>query len=101
MYDVDWTRQAKKDHAIVKKNGFASKLAEFLNVVERDPYEDTPGHHYEELKSNLKGIHTRRFNRPNRFTYEVVENTEKRKDHNGVEYDGIVRVLALWGHYPP
>ncbi|MDR2693571.1 MAG: hypothetical protein LBB74_05070, partial [Chitinispirillales bacterium] len=66
--------QAKKDHEVLTKNGFAPKLAEFLDVVERDPYEDTPGHHYEELLSNLKGIHSRRINRSNQFTYEVLPN---------------------------
>jgi Txe/YoeB family toxin of Txe-Axe toxin-antitoxin module len=70
-------------------------------VIERDPFEDTPGHHYEELKDNLKGKHTRRLNLQNRFAYEVLENTDKLKDDNGVEYDGIVRVLTMWGHYPP
>jgi Txe/YoeB family toxin of Txe-Axe toxin-antitoxin module len=55
----------------------------------------------EELKGNLKGIHTRRLNLPNRFAYAVLENTEKLKDENGAEYKGIVNVLTMWGHYPP
>jgi len=100
MYDVDWTRQAKKDYDIAKNNGFARKLSEMLSVVERDPYEDTPGHHYEALTDNLKGIHTRRLNRQNRFVYEVLPNTEMRKDEYGIEYDGIVNVLIMWGHFP-
>jgi Txe/YoeB family toxin of Txe-Axe toxin-antitoxin module len=53
MYDVEWTRQAKKDYGVAKKSGFASKLADIFKVIERDPFEDTPGHHYEELKDNL------------------------------------------------
>ncbi|GBU21492.1 hypothetical protein R80B4_01385 [Fibrobacteres bacterium R8-0-B4] len=100
MYDVDWTRQAKKDYDIAKKNGFARKLSEIFSVVERDPYEDTPGHHYEALLDNLKGIHTRRLNIHNRFVYEILPNTEKRKDEYGIEYEGIVNVLIMWGHFP-
>jgi Txe/YoeB family toxin of toxin-antitoxin system len=101
MYKLRRTRQAEKDYEIAKRNGFAKKLSEFIKVVERDPYEDTPGHHYEELKDNYKGIHTRRFNRANRFAYEVLENAEKLKDGNGVEYEGVVRIFSVWGHFPP
>jgi len=98
MYKLKQTKQAKKDYAVAIKNGFAQKTVEFFDTVERDPYENTPGHHYEELSDNLKGIHSRRFNRANRFTYEVLPNTEKLIDKHGVEYEGIVRILTMWGH---
>jgi len=101
MYRDEYTRQAKKDARIVRQNGFKDKADEIIKIIRRNPYEDTPGHFFEELKGNLKGRYSRRLNYHNRFTYEVLDNTEKQKDDNGVEYEGIVNVLTMWGHYPP
>jgi len=98
MYKLRQTKQAQKDYEIATKNGYTDKLVEIFDVVERDPFEKTPGHHYEELKGNLKGRRSRRINRPNRFTYEVLPNDEGLKDKYGKQYDGIVRILTMWGH---
>jgi Txe/YoeB family toxin of Txe-Axe toxin-antitoxin module len=102
MYRVDWTRQAKKDYNIAVKNGYRAMLAEMLSTVERNPYEPTPGHCYEELKGNLKGIHTRQLNHTNRFAYHVLSNDEKdTHPETGEEYEGVVKIINMWGHYPP
>jgi len=99
MYKLRRAKQAQRDYETATKNGFTDKLAEIFDVVERDPYENTPGHHYEELKGNLKGRHSRRLNRHNRFIYEVLPNDEALKDKDGNPYDGIVRILTMWGHH--
>jgi len=63
----------------------------------------TAEHCYEELKGRLKGIHTRRrLNRKNRFAYQILSNAEKDTNpETGEEYEGIVKVINIWGHYPP
>jgi Txe/YoeB family toxin of toxin-antitoxin system len=99
MYKTRRSKQAKKDYSTAVKNGYKSKLDEIHEVIERDPYEPTPGHRYEELKGDLKGIHSRRLNLSNRFTYEILLNAEDlRHPETGELYDGIVRVLTMWGH---
>jgi Txe/YoeB family toxin of Txe-Axe toxin-antitoxin module len=99
MYKIRKTRQAEKDYATAVKNGYELKLDKIHEVIERDPYERTPGHRYEELTGNLRGIHSRSLDYTNRFTYEILPNSEQlRHPETGELYEGIVRVHSAWRH---
>jgi Txe/YoeB family toxin of toxin-antitoxin system len=98
MYRLDESKQAGKDYETAERAGRGAKLDEILAVMERDPYEDTPGHRFEQLVGNLKGACSRRIDYHNRIVYTVHPNTEGAKDDNGNLYDGIVRVHNAWGH---
>jgi len=102
MYKDIYTQHAKKDAKVARRNGFKDKVDDMIKVVRRDPYEDTPSHFYEELKGNLKGVHTRRLDYSNRFAYQVLPNVDKETHpKTGEVYEGIVKVINIWGHYPP
>jgi Txe/YoeB family toxin of Txe-Axe toxin-antitoxin module len=99
VYKIERTRRADKGYDIAVKNGYESKLDKIAEVIERDPYEPTPGHRFEELKGDLKGIYSRRLNLSNRFTYEILPNAEQlRHPETGELYEGIIRVLTIWRH---
>lgn len=99
MYNVKWGRQAKKDYVIAERNGYADKVAEMLSVICDDPFDpNPPEHQFEELKGALKGTYSRRIDYNNRFTYKVFENDENLLDKHGMPYEGIVRILTMWGH---
>jgi Txe/YoeB family toxin of Txe-Axe toxin-antitoxin module len=102
MHRVDWTRDAKKDRDIAIKNGLRAEVAEALEIVRQNPRDpNPPKHHYEELKGKLKGIHTRRLDYANRLAYQILPNSENDKDpKTGEIYDGIVKVISMWGHFP-
>jgi len=90
--------RADKDEEAVRRAGYGAKFAEIMNTVKKDPFEPTPGHHFEQLKGNLKNHYSRRINYHNRFIYTVHPNTENAIDETGKPYDGIVRVHRAWGH---
>jgi len=100
MYNVVWTKQAKKDHRFVIGNALAAVLAEMLNTVRVSPFESTPGHRFEKLKGYSPPIYTRRLDYYNRFVYTVESNVKGVKDCNGIPYEGIVVIHRMWGHFP-
>ena len=98
MYRVDVTRRARKELETAKKNGWGGEVNKILKVIERAPFEPTPGQYFEKLKGALKDRCSRCINYHNRFIYSVHPNTENDRDGNGNLYDGIVRVHEAWGH---
>jgi Txe/YoeB family toxin of Txe-Axe toxin-antitoxin module len=100
MYNVEWTKQAKKDHRFIVGNALASILAEILNTVRESPFEQTPGHRFEKLKGYNPAIYTRRLDYYNRFVYTIEPNVNGAKDRDGVPYEGIVVIHRMWGHFP-
>jgi len=98
VYRLDESKQAGKDYETAERAGRKAKLDEILSVLERDPFEPTPGHRFELLKNNLKGHYSRRINRHNRVLYTVHPNTEGARDDDGNPYQGIVRIHEAWGH---
>jgi len=97
MYDVQFTKQAKKDGAKIRQAGLKPKADEIIDTVEKDPYE--PSQSFEELKGDLKGAYSRRLNKQHRFVYQVLPNTDGLKDLGGELYEGIIKVLSMWTHY--
>lgn len=99
MYKNKYAKQAKKDAIIAKQNGFKERIDEIVDVLRRDPYEDTPGHYFEALSGDLKGAYSRRINYNNRIVYTVQPNTENLIDpKTQIPFEGIVIVHRAWGH---
>jgi toxin YoeB len=98
MYRPDWTKQAKRDYEDIKRARLEPKFKEILKVLCRDPYEPTVGHRFEKLVGYPKETYSRRLNSQHRFIYEVLPNTENDKDRYGNPYQGIVKVISMWGH---
>jgi Txe/YoeB family toxin of toxin-antitoxin system len=97
MYDIKLTKQARKDAVNIERAGLKPKAAEIIKTVRKNPYEESQD--FEILKYDLKGACSRRITRQHRFLYEVLPNTEGLKDSDGVLYEGIVKVIAMWTHY--
>jgi len=99
MYLVDKSKQAQKDYeAGIRFKWYAIKMAEILAVLRRNPFEPTPGHRFERLVGNLKGICSRQINHKNRVIYTVFPNTKGLLDEHGTPYEGIVYIFVAWGH---
>jgi Txe/YoeB family toxin of toxin-antitoxin system len=96
MYDIDWTKKAEKDYEIAKRAGFSPKIAEILNTVRDNPFKPTQG--FEKLVGNLKDNYSRKISRHHRFVYDIQPNTEKLKGKDGKLFDGIVKIISMWGH---
>jgi len=77
--------------------GLVKKRDEYLDIVERDPFQYPP--EYEILKGDKKGLLSRRINKKHRFVYEVLPSVNNEKDEAGAPYEGIVKVVSMWTHY--
>jgi Txe/YoeB family toxin of toxin-antitoxin system len=97
VYKIRWTKQAQKDAVPIERAGLKKEVAKIMGTVERDPYEQSQ--RFEKLVGNMKDKCSRRINYHHRFVYEVLPNTENLKDANGELYEGIVKVISMWGHY--
>jgi len=96
MYKIKLTRQAQKDYETAKRAGFSLKIAEILNTVRETPFKRSQG--FEKLVGNLKDNYSRQINHQHRFVYDVQPNNEKLIDKNGKLFDGIVKIISMWGH---
>ena len=96
-YQVRFSKRAGKDKALLKSAGLDEKAKELIKIVSDNPFQNPPP--YEKLVGNLAGNYSRRINIQHRFVYEVLENTDRITDPEGLEYLGIVRVLRMWPHY--
>jgi len=99
MFRVQWTSSGEKDYyGSIKIGWYASKMAEILAVLRRDPFEPTPGHRFKKLKGKLKSAYSRDINYHNRIVYTVHPNTNGASDRDGNPYAGIVLIHCAWGH---
>ena len=80
-YQIEFTRQAKKDYEKVKRSPHAKKLKQLLKIVQQNPF--TPP--YEALGNELKGLYSRRINKKHRLVYRIV----KKK----------IIIVSVWSHY--
>jgi len=97
MYNIQLTRQARKDAVKVERAGLKPKVSEIMKTVRKNPYEYSQD--FEELKGDLKGTFSRRINLNHRFVYEILPNTDNEADANGDPYKGIVKIISMWTHY--
>lgn len=94
MWKVVFTKQAAKDAKRLKGAGLEGKAKALVEVVREHPFKKPPS--YEGLVGSLSGLYSRRINLQHRFVYEVVDAPF---DEDGIEYEGIVKVVRMWTHY--
>ena len=85
MWDLYFTRQAKKDARKLAAAGLREKAEALLAIIQDNPYQTPPP--YEKLVGDLTGTCSRRINIQHRLVYQVLD--DKR----------AVKVLRLWTHY--
>ena len=94
MYKIFFTKQALKDLEKLKASNISSKAKNLVDLIRKNPYQNPP--RYEKLVGNLDGVLSRRINIQHRLVYLVDETpfTE-----NGIQYQGIIKILRMWTHY--
>jgi Txe/YoeB family toxin of toxin-antitoxin system len=97
MYKVVSSNQAVKDFERIERTGLSEKAKNITRIIRVNPYQNPPP--YEKMTGDLNGYYSRRINKQHRFVYDVLPNTEKLKDKNGILYQGIVKILRMWTHY--
>ena len=85
MWEIVYTKQARKDSRKIAEAGLREKTETLLTVLESDPFQNPPP--YEKLIGDLAGAYSRRINIQHRLVYDVFHK------------EGIVRVIRMWTHY--
>lgn len=85
MWELYFTRQAKKDAKKLAAAGLKEKAEALLASLQENPYQTPPP--YEKLLGDLTGTYSRRINIQHRLVYQVLDNKK------------AVKVLRLWTHY--
>jgi len=85
MWQVYYTKQAKKDANKLASSGLKEKAQELLAIIEKNPYQNPPP--FEKLVGDLEGAYSRRINIQHRLVYQVIEDNK------------VVKVLRLRTHY--
>jgi len=85
MWDIYYTKQAKKDAKKLASAGLKNKAVESLTTIQENTYQNPPP--YEKLVGDLSGAYSRRINIQHRLVYQVLE--EER----------AIKILRLWAHY--
>lgn len=85
MYEIYYTKQAKKDYQKLKASYLCSKFHELLDIISNNPYENPPP--YELLTGDMDGFVSRRLNRQHRLVYQVIEE------------ELVIKILRMWTHY--
>lgn len=85
MWELYFTRQARKDAKKLAAAGLKEKAEDLLDLLRDNPYHDPPP--YEKLVGDLAGSYSWRITIQHRLVYQILE---KRK---------AVKVLRLWTHY--
>lgn len=94
MYRIIYTKQAAKDINNLKSCGLDKKARELIEIMKENPFQSPPS--FEKLVGNLKGFYSRRINIQHRIVFQVIE---ERNTHEGVEYEGYVKIVRMWTHY--
>ena len=85
MWEIYYTKQAKKDAKKLSSAGLKNKTKELLDIIQLNPYQNPPP--YEKLVGDLDGAYSRRINIQHRLVYQVLEDVRS------------IKVLRLWTHY--
>ena len=85
MWEIYYTKQAKRDAKKLTSAGLEKKAQGILVLIQENPYQNPPP--YEKLVGDLDGAYSRRINIQHRVVYQVLEKEK------------IVKVLRLWTHY--
>jgi toxin YoeB len=85
MWELYFTKQAKKDARKLAAANLKEKAQALLEVITNNPYQTPPP--YENLVGDLSGAYSRRINIKHRLVYQVLEE------------ETAVKVLRMWTHY--
>jgi len=85
IFNIVYTKQAKKDAKKVAASGLKSKVEDLLEILQEDPFQQYPP--YEKLVGDLERAYSRRINIQHRLVYQVY-----------VE-EKVVKVIRMWTHY--
>lgn len=85
MWELYFTRQAKKDARKLAAAGLREKAEALLAIIQDNPYQTPPP--YEKLVGDLTGSYSRRINIQHRLVYQVLHDKK------------AIKVLRLWTHY--
>ena len=85
MWELYFTRQAKKDARKLAAAGLREKAEVLLAIIQDNPYQTPPP--YEKLVGDLSGAFSRRINIQHRLVYQVLDDQKS------------IQVLRLWTHY--
>lgn len=85
MWDLYFTRQARKDAKKLAAAGLKENAEALLDLLQDNPYHTPPP--YEKLVGDLAGAYSRRITIRHRLVYQILE---QRK---------AIKVLRLWTHY--
>ncbi len=94
MFRVVFEKQSLKDLEKLKQVHLSSKAKKLVDMLRDNPYQNPP--RYEKLVGNLDGLYSRRINIQHRLVYQVYQESTVM---NGVEYEGIVKIIRMWTHY--
>ena len=85
MYEIVFSRQARKDAAKLAKCHLKKQALTILGILAANPFQTPP--RYEPLCGELAGCFSRRINLQHRIVYEVFAEVKK------------ILVLRMWTHY--
>ena len=85
MWELYFTRQAKKDARKLAAAGLRERAEILLAIIQDNPYQTPPP--YEKLVGDLTGAFSRRINIQHRLVYQVLDDKK------------VVKILRLWTHY--
>ena len=85
MWELYFTRQAKKDAKNLAAAGLKEKAEALLAINQDNPYQSPPP--FEKLVGDFAGAYSRRINIQHRLVYQVLEDKQ------------AIKVLRLWTHY--
>lgn len=94
MYRIIYTKQAVKDIKNLKACGLDKKAKELIEIMKKNSFKNPPS--YEKLVGNLQGYCSRRINIQHRIVFQVIEEPNI---HEGIEYEGYVKIIRMWTHY--
>lgn len=94
MYRIIYTKQAAKDIKNLKSCGLDKKARELIGIMKKNPFHNPPA--YEKLVGNLQGYCSRRINIQHRIVFQVIEEPST---HEGIDYEGYVKIIRMWTHY--
>ena len=94
MYRIIYTKQAVKDIKNLKACGLDKKAKELIEIMKKNSFQNPPS--YEKLVGNLQGYCSRRINIQHRIVFQVIEDPNI---HEGIEYEGYVKIIRMWTHY--
>lgn len=92
MYLIVYEKQAVKDIPRLKAAKLDKKAQALIEILKENPVKPP----CEALVGNLSGLYSRRINIQHRLVYEIIEE-DVTKD--GVEYQGVVKIIRMWTHY--